>query len=236
MGEQITAIIPVREGSRRLKNKNLAPFAGVSLLLHKIRQLQRTPSVTEIVVSSDSARMLEVATNAGVSTHVRPSEYADDISGRPWGETVAYVAGSVPGDIAMWCTVTSPLVDEGIFEAAIETFLDARGSGFDSLLTVTPLHEFLWDTSGPLNYALGQGHVPSQQLPELYRATFGVFVAERLSMVEWEYVHGPSPYRMVLGKRESVDVDDGLDLLCARAWLDADAQFSTVNPYDSTAP
>lgn len=235
MGDQITAIIPVREGSRRLKNKNLAPFAGVSLLLHKIRQLRRTPSVTEIVVSSDSERMLEVARDAGVATQVRPAEYADEV-GKSWGETVAYIAASVPGDIAMWCTVTSPLVDEHVFESAINSYLEARSTGFDSLITVTRLHEYLWASGEPMNYAPGRGHVPSQQLPELYRVTFGVSLAERLSMVEWEYVHGPNPYRMVLGKRESVDVDDGLDLLCARAWLDADAQFSVVNPYDSTAP
>ena len=30
----ITAIIPVREGSRRLKNKNVAPFAGTNLLIN----------------------------------------------------------------------------------------------------------------------------------------------------------------------------------------------------------
>ena len=34
----ITAIIPVREGSRRLKNKNIAPFAGTNLLINKINQ------------------------------------------------------------------------------------------------------------------------------------------------------------------------------------------------------
>lgn len=36
----ITAVIPVREGSRRLKNKNVAPFAGTNLLLNKIEQLK----------------------------------------------------------------------------------------------------------------------------------------------------------------------------------------------------
>ena len=36
----ITAIIPVREGSRRLKNKNIAPFAGTYLLINKINQLK----------------------------------------------------------------------------------------------------------------------------------------------------------------------------------------------------
>ena len=31
--KDITAVIPVREGSTRLKNKNVAPFAGTNLLL-----------------------------------------------------------------------------------------------------------------------------------------------------------------------------------------------------------
>lgn len=30
------AVIPVRAGSARLKNKNVAPFAGTNLLLNKI--------------------------------------------------------------------------------------------------------------------------------------------------------------------------------------------------------
>ena len=36
----ITAIIPVRAGSTRLKNKNVAPFAGTNLLINKINQLK----------------------------------------------------------------------------------------------------------------------------------------------------------------------------------------------------
>ena len=34
--KDITAVIPVREGSTRLKNKNVAPFAGTNLLINKI--------------------------------------------------------------------------------------------------------------------------------------------------------------------------------------------------------
>ena len=33
--KDITAVIPVREGSTRLKNKNVAPFAGTNLLITK---------------------------------------------------------------------------------------------------------------------------------------------------------------------------------------------------------
>ena len=46
-----TAVIPVREGSRRLKNKNIAPFAGTNLLINKIEQLKKVSEIDNIVVS-----------------------------------------------------------------------------------------------------------------------------------------------------------------------------------------
>ena len=57
----ITAVIPVRAGSTRIKDKNIKPFAGSSLLEIKIEQLKRIPTVNEIIVSSDSRHMLNIA-------------------------------------------------------------------------------------------------------------------------------------------------------------------------------
>ena len=37
----ITAIIPVRANSQRVKNKNIKPFANSNLLAIKIKQLQQ---------------------------------------------------------------------------------------------------------------------------------------------------------------------------------------------------
>lgn len=45
----VTAVVPVRAGSRRLKNKNVAPFAGTNLLLNKIEQLKKVPEVERLV-------------------------------------------------------------------------------------------------------------------------------------------------------------------------------------------
>ena len=42
--EKLTAIIPVREGSQRVKNKNIKPFAGSTLLDIKIEILKREES------------------------------------------------------------------------------------------------------------------------------------------------------------------------------------------------
>ena len=50
-------------------------------------------------------------------------------------------------------------------------------------------------------------------------------------MIEWKYFHGHNPYRYILDKRTSIDIDDGLDLACARAWLDMDESVSQIDPY-----
>ena len=99
----ITAIIPVREGSRRLKNKNVAPFAGTNLLINKINQLKQVKEITNIVVSSDSDNMLEMARLQGVSTHKRAVEFCDEKS-KTFGEVVAHICENVDGDDILWAT------------------------------------------------------------------------------------------------------------------------------------
>ena len=81
------AVIPVRAGSRRLKNKNILPFGDSNLLVHKIRQLKKVEGI-EVVVSSDSPEMLRMAEAEGVGIHVRSRIYADEVSA-PFGEVVA---------------------------------------------------------------------------------------------------------------------------------------------------
>src|SRR4029077_626142 len=78
MDKNTAAVIPVREGSTRLKNKNIAPFAGTNLLLFKIEQLKCVPEISQIVVTSDSDHMLAMAAQAGVKTHKRAPEYCDE--------------------------------------------------------------------------------------------------------------------------------------------------------------
>ena len=95
----ITAIIPVREGSRRLKNKNVAPFAGTNLLINKINQLKQVKEISNIVVSSDSDLMLSMAKSQGVDIHKRAIEFCDEKS-KTFGEVVSHI-WSVTGVAAL---------------------------------------------------------------------------------------------------------------------------------------
>ena len=58
---KLTAVIPVRKGSQRVKNKNLKPFANTTLLDIKIETLKKVAGLDEIVVTSDSDKMLDIA-------------------------------------------------------------------------------------------------------------------------------------------------------------------------------
>ena len=226
----ITAIIPVREGSRRLKNKNVAPFAGTNLLINKINQLKQVKEITNIVVSSDSDNMLEMARLQGVSTHKRAVEFCDEKS-KTFGEVVAHISENVDGDDILWATCTAPLVFPKQYKEAISLYYKALEDGYDSLVSMEKFKRYLWDDNGPINYELGIKHVPSQQLKPLYFVTDGILLAPRRKMIEWKYFHGSNPYKYILDKRTSIDIDDGLDLACARAWLDMDESVSQIDPY-----
>ena len=231
--DSITAVIPVREGSRRLKNKNIAPFAGTNLLIHKIEQLKKVNEITKIVVSSDSELMLNMAKLNGVDTHKRAVEYCDEKS-KSFGEVVRHIAESVDGQHILWATCTCPLVFPNVYSNAIKQYFAALNEGYDSLISFEVLKKYLWNDDGPINYKLGLEHIPSQDLPDVYIPTFGITMSPRQKMIEWCYFHGHNPFKYMIDKRSSIDVDDGLDLAAARAWLDMDESVSHIDPFQES--
>lgn len=225
----LTAIVPVREGSRRLKDKNISPFGDSNLLIHKLKQLKKVNLIKKIVVSSDSKKMLDIASQInGVSTHFRSKEFSDEIS-QPFGSVVKHIASNVSGDHILWAPVTAPLVTEKIFHDAILKYFEVINDNFDSLISVEVIKRYIWEETGPLNYELGLKHVPSQDLPELYFVTDGIIIAKRLDMIRWSYFHGVNPYKYRLDKIASVDIDDELDLLQAKAWYELNLKKISKN-------
>lgn len=209
----ITAIIPVRAGSQRLKDKNVLPFADSNLLIHKIKQLKKVPSLDRIVVSSDSDLMLDMAKKEGVLTHKRAPEYCDEKT-KTFGEVVAHVCDNVEGDDVIWATCTCPLIMPEHYEEAIGIYKDL--SEHDSLMAVRPFKKYIWDDNKPVNFEAGKGHIPSQQLPQYYFTT-GLRIAPREKMVEWNYFVGPNPYKYVLPDYNCIDIDNEMDLRIANA-------------------
>ena len=218
-GKHITAVIPVRAGSKRLPNKNILPFGDSNLLINKIRQLKQVENIDNIIVSSDSEEMLRMAVDEGVSIHKRNIEYADEVT-KTFNQVVEYIADSVEGDILVWAPCVCPLTKVESFANAIQLFNKKvlEQSEYDSVVSAKTFKEYLFDEKGPLNFTI-KNHVPSQKLPDWKVVINGFFIAERQKMIDWKFVYGKNPCLCILDKKEAVDIDDANDFEIAKALL-----------------
>lgn len=217
MEKTITAIVPVKGNSSRLPNKNILPFGDSNLLLHKIEQLKKVKGITNIIVSSDSDRMLQMAEDAGVQAWKRPQKYADESV--PFGRFLDYLCEVLPNEHILWACVTSPLVEPELYEKAIQLYFEKLEEGFDSLITCLPCQSYYMDEKGPINFKMGLEHVNSEKLQPIYHFTNGINIAPKSKIAEWHYNYGANAYRLMVNKRQAVDIDDIYDYECAKAML-----------------
>lgn len=217
MNKTITAIVPVKANSTRLPGKNILPFGDSNLLLHKIEQLKQVEEITDIIVSSDSDEMLEMAEKAGVKAMKRPEKYANESV--PFGMFLEYLCEVMPNEHFLWACVTSPLVEPPLYRQAIKLYFEKLEEGYDSLITLLPYQSFFFDKNGPLNFETGLKHKNSEQLDPIYHFTNGINIAPKSKIAEWHYNYGPNPYKLMVNKREAIDIDDIYDYLCAKAML-----------------
>jgi N-acylneuraminate cytidylyltransferase len=75
------ALIPARSGSKRLPGKNIKSLNGVPLIAYTIKSALNSNLFTEVIVSTDSQEIADIALHWGASVPVlRPAEYARDSS------------------------------------------------------------------------------------------------------------------------------------------------------------
>ena len=76
------AIIPAREGSRRIPGKNIKIFAGQPIIAYSIKAAKDSNLFDRIILSTDSEKIAEIGESYGAEVpFIRPSELADDFTG-----------------------------------------------------------------------------------------------------------------------------------------------------------
>jgi len=209
MKENVVAVIPVREGSQRVENKNFRLFADESSLLHlKISQLKAANCFSHIYVSSDSKKAREIAEKNGVEFLERDPEFCK--SSARWYDVTDHILETVPGNpYVAWTMVTAPLFIN--YKKVIDIFLENRDN-YNSLLTVLPSIEYLLNEKGkPINCNFGFWHSYTQELDLHYVITGSLYIALKSNQLKWHYWIGTKPYLYEISKFESVDVDSPED-------------------------
>lgn len=206
----ISIVIPVREGSSRIKEKIHLPFTDeLSLLEWKISQVKKFQSPDLIFVSSDSEIVYEVSKKMGVK-FIERSHYLCNGHDATFSEVICGVVEKINTPHFAWVTVVVPLMSPAEYQDGFKKYNQfvVRDKKFDSLVSVNLLKEYIWDDHGPINYQANRFHTISQELPNIYRVTNGLYMRSCADTLREGYFLGPNPYRHVVGKIAGIDIDE----------------------------
>ncbi len=205
----IKALVAVRSGSVRVKNKNIRPFAGSSLLEIKIEQLKRISELDGIVVNSNDDAMLEIAKKMGCETVKREPYYAsNEVS---MSEVYQNMAENVDADDIAYINVTNPLLKDETIVKAIEEYKIIKNEGmYNSLNSAHLVKEFLFENNRPINYDL-QHQPRSQDLPDIAALNFAISIISKQDMISGKNVVGSRPNIYIIDEVEATDIDNEID-------------------------
>lgn len=205
---KLTAIIPVRAGSQRVKNKNIKPFANTTLLDIKIETLKKVQGIDDIIVSSDSQEMLKIAKKHDVNVHIRDEYFAsNEVNNSDFMQNLSTIVDE--GHI-MYSPCTSPLLSS---ETITEIVSKYKNNKLRNIVTVTTQKHHMWLNGKPLNY--DPTNAPnSQDLPDIYSINYGCCILSKDDLYKHKNVV-VEPTFHITNEIESIDIDTEFDFIVA---------------------
>jgi len=211
MQKKFSALIAVRSGSVRVKNKNIRTFNESTLLELKIKQLQSVKEINDVVVNSNSDEMLSIAKNLGARTVKRDDYYASNTISM--SSVFEHMAKNMDCENILYANCTNPLVSTNSYSDAIRIFLN-NTSAYDSLVSCHDIKEFLYLDGKALNYD-PMNQPRSQDLPNVVALNFAISIIPKSDMIKNRNIIGMNPYFYKLNEVESLDIDTPLDFFIA---------------------
>lgn len=203
----LTAVIPVRKNSQRVKNKNLKKFYKKSLLHYKIEQLKRIKLIDNIIVNTDSERAIKMAKKLKVNFFKRDKFYASSFCKN--SDFWKYIAETTYSKNILFINCTSPLVKDRTIIKIIKLF-NKNNFRYDSINSATNEKQFLYKNNKALNF--NPSKAPnSQNLPNILKLNFGINILSRENMIKNKSIIGKKPYLYQLDDIEGIDIDTSLE-------------------------
>ncbi len=210
------AIIPARGGSKGLPGKNIRELAGLPLIAHTI-VAAKTRSITQIIVSSDYQKILDVAKEYGSIPLLRPSELAQDIT--PTAPVIRHAMESISDKndpTIILLQPTSPLRDSADIEAAIALFETSECDGLISVYKMekTPFKAYVATKDGKLTGLVSDQapYTPRQLLPDAFYPNGAIYIFKWSKFLEYNEIPCCNLIGYQMTEEKSIDIDSLSDL------------------------
>ena len=220
------AIIPARGGSKGVPNKNIRKINGHPLIAWSIRQALAVPSITNVVVSTDSEEIALIAREYGAEVpFIRPKELAQDET--PTEPVMAhsiewYESSGIKHDAVILLQPTSPLRLSGSLQKAVDYFEVEK---VPSLLSVCESHAFFWRKTNPVSASYDFKNRPRRQdineEERSYKETGSIYITLLDSFKKFNnrLVEKVLPFEME--EIESYEIDTEVDFLVIESLMNS---------------
>lgn len=213
MTNKTSFFLPTRKGSLRVKNKNTRPFAGIEggLLQNKLQQLQTSRLLDEIILSTNDEECIRIAEpflsrDSRFKIIPRPEELCLDTTNLK--DLIRYVITITDAQNIVWGHVTTPIAGGADYDKGISDYYNRLTEGYDSLVSVTELKNFLLNKNAEVvNNTTSLPWPRTQDLETLYEINHVMFIAGRQVYEQQENRLGTKPVLHVMDKIKSFDVD-----------------------------
>lgn len=221
---KITAIIPVRSGSKRCNNKNIRPFGDTNLLQLRIDILKKIKEIDIIQVNSNCQEMLDIAKNMGVNSYKRDDIYsADDCNGEMLYKCLSEACST---EIMLIAFAPTPFITEDDYKECIKLY---RNENCDCVLSMKNISEYMFHNKKPFNFD-PLNTCKSQNLPEYLGMTFGITIIDTEFVRKYHSIWGNNPYFYKVDELKALDINTNFDFyICEQLYKNNIKQINDID-------
>ena len=211
--DKLVAIIPVRAGSQRVKNKSIRNFHDTNLLEHKIKQLLTIPEINKIILTTDSDIAKEIGKKYNITILDRTGYYSTSECNN--SDFFKYIAEQtdITDQYLMYTPVTSPFIKRETIINIIQKFKENLEN--DSIIPVEIIKHHMWMNGKPLNYSLEKAP-NTQDLPNIFALNYACSIISRENQIKYSNLCGKNPFFYELSQFEAIDIDTMYDFEIAQ--------------------
>ena len=211
------AIITARGGSKRIPKKNIKEFCGKPILAYSIEAAISSELFDEVMVSTDSEEIAQIANRYGAKTpYIRSQETSNDFATTSdvLEEVICnYQGDGIAFDVVCCIYPTAPFVSAEKLKKAMQLFVEKNAA------CVTPVVRYSFPPQrafvvrdGIIDFQYPQyAKTRSQDLEPIYHDCGQFYILKTIDLLSYHTIAPPNTYPFYVSEEEVQDIDNYSD-------------------------
>ena len=196
----ISIIIPATDRNKYYDKGDLSKWGSTTLLEWKISQASKIKKISEIYISTNSKKIIEIAKYYDLKIINRDNKSNLNILYRSSCQRVV-------SEYILWLNCTFPYLSENTINDFINSFFKIKKKGFDSAFMYHLEHEYFFKGKNPINFDFNQMLIERKKMTPLKKISTGATIFKKKNMLK-NLNFGNKPFFKKINWLETLEIKD----------------------------